>query len=218
MSNWWVYATGFFAQGLFSARILVQWCMSERARRVLSPDVFWILSLAGSIFLYLYGWMRDDFSIILGQIISYYIYIWNLNIKGLWKRTYRPARIAIAMLPVTAMVMMAAGGSSFVMKFLHNDDVPPYLLLFGSAGQVIFTLRFVYQWYYSYRLHVSVLPVGFWIISLIGSAIIVTYGAIRSDPVLITGQSVGLTAYIRNIMIYRQCRKEKYKRCKEPHK
>lgn len=82
MSNALVYALGFLAQGFFSARMLVQWIMSERAKRSLSPDIYWIFSLAGSILLFVYGWLRDDFSIIFGQFISYYIYIWNLNIKG----------------------------------------------------------------------------------------------------------------------------------------
>lgn len=82
----WVYAIGFIAQGFFSARILVQWILSERARRVLSPTVYWVFSLAGSILLFVYGWLRTDFSIMLGQLISYYIYVWNLNIKGVWKR------------------------------------------------------------------------------------------------------------------------------------
>ena len=43
-----VYAIGFLAQAFFSARILCQWILSERARRVVSPSVFWVLSIAGS--------------------------------------------------------------------------------------------------------------------------------------------------------------------------
>jgi len=46
-----------------------------------------------------------------------------------------------------------------------------------------------------------VLPIGFWVISLIGSFIIIAYGIIRKDPVLILGQSVGFIAYTRNIII-----------------
>jgi lipid-A-disaccharide synthase-like uncharacterized protein len=36
---------------------------------------------------------------------------------------------------------------------------------------------------------------------LIGSLSIVIYGIIRHDPVLILGQSFGLVAYVRNLMI-----------------
>lgn len=79
-----VTAIGLLAQGFFSARILVQWAMSEKARRVLSPSLFWIFSIAGSYLLCLYGWLRDDFAIVFGQLVSYYIYLWNLKTKDVW--------------------------------------------------------------------------------------------------------------------------------------
>ena len=81
-----IYVIGFLAQVFFSARILLQWILSERAKRVISPTIFWQLSILGSYLLFLYGWMRHDFAIILGQLISYYIYIWNLEMKKSLKR------------------------------------------------------------------------------------------------------------------------------------
>ena len=60
-----VLGIGFLAQAFFSARILVQWILSEKAKEVLSPSIFWILSIAGSYRLCLYGWFREDFSIML---------------------------------------------------------------------------------------------------------------------------------------------------------
>lgn len=197
----YVYAIGFIAQGFFSARMLIQWILSERARRVVSPNAYWICSLAGSILLFVYGWLRHDFAIILGQLISYYIYIWNLDLKQVWRRVPLPGRVVIVSLPFLAFGMMLHDVPAFVGKFLHNGSVPMPLLIWGSAGQVIFTLRFVYQWYYSYRRHESILPIWFWIISLLGCSIIVSYGIFRLDPVLILGQSVGFITYSRNIMI-----------------
>ena len=82
-----------------------------------------------------------------------------------------------------------------------NPDIPLPLLLFGCFSQALFTLRFVYQWWYSSRRHVSVLPLGFWVISLTGSLLICLYAVIRLDLVLILGQALGLAAYVRNIMI-----------------
>ena len=89
--------------------------------------------------------------------------------------------------------------------FLQNEAVPLWLLVFGSIGQVLFTCRFIYQWWYS-RQHggESVLPAGFWWLSLVGSLTVVSYGLIRQDIVLIVGQSFGLVAYIRNLMIGRK--------------
>lgn len=85
----WIYAIGFLAQAFFSARIIIQWVLSERAKRVVSPAAYWVCSLAGSYLLFVYGWLRDDFAIILGQMVSYYIYLWNLNAKGIWGRLQR---------------------------------------------------------------------------------------------------------------------------------
>lgn len=201
-----LYVVGFLAQVFFSARILLQWILSERAKRVVSPSIFWILSLAGSYLLFIYGWMRDDFAIVLGQVISYYIYIWNLSAKGVWAKVPGIVRALLLVTPAVAIGFAVSHADTFVHDFFRNEKVPLWLLLFGSVGQVIFTLRFVYQYFYSRRRGESVLPVGFWIISLTGSAAIVAYGIVRHDPVLILGQSVGFIAYTRNILIYRKAR------------
>ncbi|MBP7767816.1 MAG: lipid-A-disaccharide synthase N-terminal domain-containing protein [Prevotella sp.] len=206
-----IYAIGFIAQGFFSARMIIQWVMSERAHRSVSPNLYWICSLVGSVLLFSYGWLRHDFSIIFGQLISYYIYIWNLDIKGVWHRLPLPLRAFLFSLPAAAVALMLSEAATFVENFFRNEKVPLWLVVFGSAGQFIFTVRFVYQWYYSYHRHESFLPIGFWVISIIGSGIIVAYGCFRLDPVLILGQSVGFITYTRNIMleIKRQRRENK---------
>lgn len=202
-------AVGFLAQGFFSARILVQWVLSERARRVLSPSLFWILSLAGSYLLCLYGWLRSDFAIVLGQFVSYYIYLWNLHSKGVWHQIPRLLQGVLLLTPVAAMALVAGQATEFAARFLHNEEVPLWLLLFGSAGQLLFTLRFVYQWLYSRRRGESRLPAGFWLISLAGALTITAYGLIRHDPVLIVGQSVGVVAYWRNLTLIHHENKHK---------
>lgn len=204
-----VFAIGFLAQGFFSARILVQWILSERARHVLSPSIFWVLSLIGAYLLCLYGWLRHDFAIVFGQFISYYIYLWNLNIKGVWRNIPWLLRGVLLLTPVVVICMVAENAADFAARFLHNSDVPLWLLLFGSVGQVLFTLRFVYQWLYSRRKGESRLPAGFWLISLAGSLAIVSYGIIRLDPVLIVGQATGLFAYARNLVLIHNENKQK---------
>lgn len=199
-----IFALGFLAQGFFSARILVQWVLSERAGRVLSPTLFWALSLAGAYLLCLYGWLRHDFAIVLGQVISYYVYLWNLDVKGVWRKMPMLLRTVLVLTPVAAACFVANDVGGFVIRFIHNEEVPMWLLLFGSAEQVVFTLRFLYQWLYSRRKGESKLPAGFWILSLVGSLSIVSYGVIRRDPVLIVGQSFGIVAYVRNLMLIRK--------------
>ena len=197
----WIYAIGFLAQAFFSARLLYQWIVTEKAKKVLSPSAFWILSIFGSYLLFIYGVLRNDFAIILGQFISYYIYLWNLNMKGLWKRVNPIFRAILLLTPIIATAFLIRDIGTFSSTFFQNKNIPLWLLVFGSAGQVLFTFRFIYQWVYSTRHRESTLPIGFWIISLLGSASIIAYGIFRLDPVLILGQSFGFLAYIRNIMI-----------------
>ena len=199
-----IYVIGFLAQVFFSARILLQWILSERAKKVISPAIFWQLSIVGSYLLFVYGWLRDDFAIILGQIISYYIYIWNLDKKHQWKKLPFIIRTLLLLTPVAAILYILKDASTFVDQFFRNEKIPLWLLVYGSMGQIIFTLRFVYQWIYSKRKDESLLPIGFWVISLLGSLIIVSYAIYRRDPVLILGQSTGLIAYSRNIYLSRK--------------
>lgn len=198
-----VYLIGFTSQLFFSARTLAQWILSEKNHRVVSPTVFWVLSLLGSVLLFCYGWLRNDFSIIMGQSISYYIYIWNLNIKGVWHHLPAPLRYLLMFFPLAALVRLLISCPDFTSLFFQRSDLPLWLLIYGCLGQVTFTCRFVYQWYCSRRCHESVLPLGFWVISLAGSTIIITYGLLRLDPVLIVGQAFGLVTYIRNIIIWK---------------
>ena len=71
----------------------------------------------------------------------------------------------------------------------------------GIIAQVIFTLRFVYQWLYSEVKKSSTLPFGFWLLSLVGSLLILTYAVIRIDWVLLVGHGLGSVIYSRNIYL-----------------
>lgn len=207
MDSIFVYLIGLLAQGFFSARILVQWLMSEKAKKVENPAIFWILSVAGAYLLFIYGWIRDDFAIMLGQVISYYIYLWNLNLKNIWEKIPFIGKFALVCTPLLAFYSIATNWESFVEQCFRNEDIPILLLIYGSLGQVIFTLRFVYQYFYSKKRQESMLPEGFWVISLTGSLIIVSYGIFRLDPVIILGQSFGFVSYIRNLIISHKSKK-----------
>lgn len=187
---------------MFFARTIIQWALSERAKRIISPSIYWAFSLAGAYLLFIYGWLRDDFSIILGQSITYYIYILNLRLNGDWQKIPRAAKPFLLFTPVVFFASMLLHGDIYFEKFFGNQSLPIGLIVFGSVGQVIFTFRFIYQIIYSYKRKESVLPVGFWAISLCGAVIILIYSLLRLDPILIAGQSLGLLAYVRNVMLH----------------
>lgn len=207
MDNFWIFALGLLAQGLFSARMLVQWIRSERAHTVVNPTLFWVLSLIASLLFFLYGWLRGDFALMLGQIIGYLAYVWNLGAKGIWQTLGRwrwPVVALLLAIPAVVAVRIALNWDTVSETLFHNDAIPHWLLVFGIAGQIVFSTRFIYQTVYSARRGESSLPLGFWLISAIGAAMILAYGILRRDPVVILAQSFGLLTYIRNLMLLKK--------------
>jgi lipid-A-disaccharide synthase-like uncharacterized protein len=75
--DWWL-ALGFLAQGLFTARFLVQWIASERAGRSVMPIAFWFFSIGGGLLLLIYALYRRDPVFILGQAFGVFVYARNL--------------------------------------------------------------------------------------------------------------------------------------------
>ena len=69
---------GFFGQGIFASRFIVQWIYSEKKQESSIPVVFWYLSIFGGINLLIYAIFRKDPVIILGQSFGIFIYLRNL--------------------------------------------------------------------------------------------------------------------------------------------
>lgn len=69
---------GFCAQLMFTARFLLQWIASERAKTSVMPVAFWYFSLAGGVMLLAYALYRKDPVFVLGQALGVVIYSRNL--------------------------------------------------------------------------------------------------------------------------------------------
>jgi len=196
-----IYAIGFMAQILFSSRMVVQWVISEKKKKVLTPRLFWQLSLLASFLLFVYGWLRNDFAIMLGQAITYFIYIRNIQLQGEWTKLPKVFRAFLWVFPVIIIIYGYNNNTYDLKQFFANENIPSWLIVLGSIAQVIFTFRFVYQWIYSEKKKTSSLPFGFWFLSLVGASLILTYAIFRKDPVLFAGHSLGLVVYLRNLFI-----------------
>ena len=201
MSDWLILSIGFLAQILFSSRLIIQWFQSEKVKKVVTPLLFWQLSLLASFLLFVYGWLRDDFAIMLGQVLTYFIYIRNLQIQGFWKKMHQFFRVFLFIFPVILVIYSFNNNQFDVERIFRNESIPMWLIILGSIAQIIFTLRFIYQWIYSEKKKESILPMGFWILSVTGSVLIITYAILRKDPVLFTGHIFGSLVYIRNIFL-----------------
>ena len=201
MSNWIIYSIGFIAQILFSSRLVVQWITSEREKKVITPTLFWSLSLLASFLLFVYGYLREDFAIMLGQGLTYFIYIRNLQLKGEWIKFPKLIQIFICIVPILITIYYFNNNVIDREILFKNEDIPLWLLVLGIISQVVFTFRFIYQWIYSEYKKESILPLGFWILSLSGSLLILTYAIFRKDPVLFLGHGLGLIIYSSNIFL-----------------
>ena len=69
---------GFVGQGLFSARFLIQWVVSEKKRESVIPLPFWYFSLLGGITLFIYAFSKKDLVLMVGQGPGILIYTRNL--------------------------------------------------------------------------------------------------------------------------------------------
>lgn len=204
MSSWQIYSVGLIAQLLFSGRLILQWILSEKHKKVLTPSLFWKLSLIASFLLFVYGYLRNDFAIMLGQAITYFIYIRNLQLQGEWQKAPKWLQIFLYIFPTLIVIYSYNNNTYDLEKLFSNDAIPLWLLVLGSSAQVIFNFRFFYQWIYSEKRKESSLPLGFWVLSLIGAILILIYAILRKDPVLFIGHITGSFIYIRNIMMIRK--------------
>ncbi len=201
MSSWLIYSIGFIAQILFSSRLIIQWITSEKQRKVITPTLFWTLSLIASFLLFIYGYLRDDFAIMLGQSLTYFIYIRNLQLQNEWKKLHWFLRLLLYSIPTLIIIYYFNNNVIDRDLLFRNDAIPKWLLWLGIVSQVVFTLRFVYQWIFSEYQKKSSFPLGFWLLSLIGSILILVYAINRKDPVLFIGHLFGSIIYIRNLII-----------------
>ena len=80
----WVL-TGLGGQILCMMRFLIQWIVSEKAKRSVIPVSFWWLSIAGAAILLAYAIYRADPVFILGQSLGFFIYarnLWLIHAEG----------------------------------------------------------------------------------------------------------------------------------------
>ena len=160
----------------------------------------------GSILLFIYGFLRDDFPIMLGQLLTYYIYIRNLQLQKVWSKINKIIRWMVILFPIAALFIFVATQQGIDLYIFDRIDISTQLLVFGIIGQVLFVGRFIVQWVISESIQSSTLPNAFWYLSILGTSLILIYGIIRIDIVLIIAHSIGILIYSRNLFIAKNAR------------
>ena len=124
MNIFLIYALGFLSQVLFFARNIAQWFQSEKKGKVVSPVIYWQISLAASILMLTYGILRNDFAIVLGQSIVYLIYIRNLQLKKAWQKMHPLLRLLAFVIPLTYIFFLVFDTNYNFQSLIKNEDVP----------------------------------------------------------------------------------------------
>jgi lipid-A-disaccharide synthase-like uncharacterized protein len=190
---------GWIGNACFFSRFLVQWALSERARRSLTPAVFWRLSLLGTACLGTYSAQQGKYVLLVGYVLNGSIYARNLWMqRRAGVRTLTPATAAaIALIAVCGLIAGA----------LLNLDADPQAsaawVACAAVGQAVWSSRFVVQWWHSERAGESHFPPVFWWLSLAGNALLLAYAVHLRDPIFIAGFVPGPLVQVRNLMLQR---------------
>jgi lipid-A-disaccharide synthase-like uncharacterized protein len=88
-----------------------------------------------------------------------------------------------------------------------GESTPWGWLLLGYGGQAVFGTRFYVQWVVSERQRKSVMPVIFWWLSLLGSAMTLIYALYRWDGPFILANLGGPPIYARNLWLIHKAHK-----------
>ena len=84
---------------------------------------------------------------------------------------------------------------------------PAAWIAVGFLGQILFSSRFIVQWWASEKQKRVVIPTAFWILSAFGGAALFAYAIHKQDPVFAIGQGSGLLIYLRNLRLTHKGRK-----------
>ena len=93
---------------------------------------------------------------------------------------------------------------SYILEFLSLSNLSSSELIWvivGTFGQLIFFSRWIVQLVYSEKNKSSIIPIGFWWLSLLGGLITFIYAKhINSFPFMLA-QGIGIIVYSRNLYL-----------------
>jgi lipid-A-disaccharide synthase-like uncharacterized protein len=193
---------GWAGQAVFTWRILHQWLASEKAKRSVVPPSFWAWSLLGSALRVVYDAYRRDPVYLLGDLVNGSIYGRNAWMSRPAAVARRGARTAVwpVFLGLAIFVGVAVESLGPDHGFVRFDYTLPWMLA-GFVGTLLWTSRFVIQWWESERKGHSHLPASFFWISIVGSVLLFAYAVFRRDWVNMASYALNPVPYARNLVL-----------------
>src|SRR6185436_6699183 len=103
--------------------------LSEKEGKIVSPVIFWQLSLVAGFLFILYGIFQNDFVIILGQGLAYVISLRNLHLEGAWKSMPLSFRVGAIVIPVTTIAWLFLQSAGVSTEFHWTDFLKPIVFV-----------------------------------------------------------------------------------------
>jgi len=189
---------GWLGNACCFSRVLVQWLHAERYRTSEAPLAFWLLSLLGSVLLGVYAIERGEPVLLVGFAVGGAVDGRNVMLILRTPRSPAPDKRPDLVIAAGAMVAIAGAVAAHDTDRFSTDSA---WLLCAVTGQMIWSSRFIVQWYRSERVGRSHFPPMFWWLSLLGNSLLLAYAVHLRDPVFIAGLALGPFVQVRNLLL-----------------
>ena len=199
-----LYMIGGLGQVLFTARMIIQWIYSEKAKDSIAPPIFWWLSVGGTILIIIYAGLRKDLIFVLAPSANLFFYIRNLFLLSSQNTKNLSVKAIIVIGVVCVLLIFATIIAKIQTSFM--SDVPLLWMFIGITGSVLWMLRFFLQWFISEIKGKSILTRHFWFSSLGGASLLLAYSIFRVDVIFIIGYSFPIPIILRNLILIKRNR------------
>lgn len=205
-----LYPLGFLSAVAFGARVLWQWVASEIKGESVVPRQFWTITIFANFLAFLHSIIQYQYHVALITTCNGILAWRNLNLmKPVSKQISFIATVTILLLGVTITTLLFAlqGGDSWFRIPIQTvfaggpQHIPEIWHYIGFFGIILFSSRFWIQWWSSECHKKSVLNAPFWLVSLAGGFISVSYFFYIHDLVNGIGPLLGTIPYMRNLML-----------------
>ena len=194
-----ISVAGWVGTACFFLRFLVQWLQSERAGRSVSPPSFWILSILGALLLGTYSIVRGEPVLFLGHVVNGAIYWRNLVLARSQRKHVPPGKVLLLLSSIVALALLLFAATA---KLGSSNTDSLVWMVCAAVGQLIWSSRFVLQWWSSERRGESHFPPLFWWLSLGGNVLLLSYAVHLRDPVFVASYLLGPVVQVRNLVLH----------------
>lgn len=204
-----LYPLGFIAQLAFGLRFLVQWVASEKAQKMVTPKLFWHLSIAGNLLLFIHSLIQLHFPMSLAQGQNLVLSWRNLNLLGPESKKQTFWFVVLLLVAVSALTVVFFALHTYNTSWIATPGtlaISSWIHIFGIVGICSFAVRFWVQWWQAEHQNTGSLTESFWWISLVGALICSIYFFIIRDWVNLIGPILSLVPYSRNLYFVKRAK------------